>query len=261
MSDPASKPSLAVSDAPDQIDDQIGDQIGNEIGERLAGIRAQIGAACARAGRAGEEVTLVAVSKTVPVSRLRAGIAAGLRIFGENRVQEASDKITALAAETARHGIEWHLIGHLQSNKARRASELFQAIDSVDSIKLAERLDQIAQEMGRKLPILFEVNLGGESSKSGFAPAELLPAIERLSKLSSLDLQGLMTVPPYREPAEGARPFFRRLRELRDEARKSGMIDADFAALSMGMSHDFEVAIEEGATMVRIGTALFGPRP
>jgi pyridoxal phosphate enzyme (YggS family) len=256
MSDPASQPTLAVSDAPDQMDDQIGD----EIGERLAGIRAQIGAACARAGRAGGEVTLVAVSKTVPVLRLRAGIAAGLRIFGENRVQEASDKITALAAETARHGIEWHLIGHLQSNKARRASELFQTIDTVDSVKLAERLDQIAQEMGRKLPILIEVNLGGESSKSGFAPAELFPAIERLSKLSSLDPQGLMMVPPYLEPAEGARPFFRRLRELRDEARKSGIIGAGFATLSMGMSHDFAVAIEEGATMVRIGTALFGPR-
>jgi pyridoxal phosphate enzyme (YggS family) len=231
------------------------------IGARLAGIRGQIAAACSRSNRSTDEVTLVAVSKTVCPERMRSGISAGLRVFGENRVQEAADKIAALAEDAAAFGIEWHLIGHLQSNKVRRAVELFSAIHSIDSVKLAERADRVAGELGRRVNVLVEINLGGESSKAGLAEHEALPAIELISKLPNLDLKGLMTVPPYLEPAERVRPFFRRLRELRDEARKCGIADERFQALSMGMSHDFEIAVEEGATMVRIGTALFGPRP
>ncbi|MBX3277557.1 MAG: YggS family pyridoxal phosphate-dependent enzyme [Acidobacteria bacterium] len=251
------------------------------IGARLAGIRAQISAACLRSNRSTDEVTLVAVSKTVSVERIRSGISAGLRVFGENRVQEAGEKIAALAHYTAAFGtereigcetgretgpetgceIEWHLIGHLQSNKARRAVELFSTIHSIDGVKLAERIDRVAGELGRRVNVLVEVNLGGESSKAGLAEHEALPAIELIAKLPNLDLKGLMTVPPYLEPAERVRPFFRRLRELRDEAHKCGIADERFQSLSMGMSHDFGIAVEEGATMVRIGTALFGPRP
>jgi PLP dependent protein len=165
-----------------------------------------------------------------------------------------------LRAETEAHGLAWHMIGHLQSNKARRAIELFDAVHSVDSLKLAERLDQGAAEVGRRLPVFVEVNLGGESSKSGVEPEEVLPLCERMSRCAQLELKGLMAVPPYLEPAAETRPYFRRLRELRDQARAAGVVGESFRELSMGMSHDFEIAIEEGATFVRIGTALFGPR-
>ena len=230
------------------------------IGPRLARLSSLISEASARAGRAPGEVTLVAASKTVTAERLREAVAAGVRCFGENRVQEAAGKIAELGAEAGARGVEWHLIGHLQSNKARRAVELFDAVHSVDSLKLAERLDQVAGELGRRLPVLIEVNLGGEGSKSGVAPAEVLTLCERVGALAHLELNGLMAVPPYTEPAEGSRPFFRRLRELRDRARASGAAGESFRELSMGMSHDFEIAVEEGATFVRIGTALFGPR-
>ena len=230
----------------------------SSLGPRLARLSGLISEAGARAGRAPGEVTLVAVSKTVPADRLREAVAAGLRCFGENRVQEAAGKIAELGAGA--RGVEWHLIGHLQSNKARRAVELFDAVHSVDSLKLAGRLDQVAGELGRRLPVFIEVNLGGEGSKSGVAPAEVLTLCERVGALAHLELKGLMAVPPYAEPAEGSRPFFRRLRELRDRARASGAAGESFRELSMGMSHDFEIAVEEGATFVRIGTALFGPR-
>ncbi|MEK7833577.1 MAG: YggS family pyridoxal phosphate-dependent enzyme, partial [Acidobacteriota bacterium] len=173
-------------------------------------------------------------------------------VLGENRVQEAARKMTELAAIVTEHKVEWHLIGHLQSNKARRAVELFSAIQSVDSFKLAERLDNFAGEFGKRLPIFIEVNLGGEQSKAGATPDEVLPLCERVAKLANLELKGLMAVPPFFDNAEQARPFFRRLRTLRDQAQ--------LKELSMGMSNDFEVAIEEGATIVRIGTALFGAR-
>ncbi len=220
--------------------------------ERLKSIHEKIAAACQRAGRDFFDVTLVAVSKTVEPQRIRQAIEAGVRVLGENRVQEAASKMTELATVVAEHHVEWHLIGHLQSNKARRAVELFSAIQSVDSFKLAERLDNVAGELGKKLPVFIEVNLGGEESKAGADPNEVLPLCEQVGKLINLELKGLMAVPPFLEDAEAVRPFFRRLRTLRDQAQ--------LKELSMGMSHDFEIAIEEGATIVRIGTALFGAR-
>ena len=188
------------------------------------------------------------------------GIEAGLRALGENRVQETADKIAQLASVAALAGVTWHLIGHLQSNKVRRAIELFGMIHSVDSLKLAERISLICGEMGRRMPILLEVNLGGESSKSGATEDEALSLCESISKLPHVVLCGLMTVPPYLDNPQDVRPYFRRLRMLRDEARRLGIVGPEFTNLSMGMSHDFEVAIEEGATFVRIGTSIFGTR-
>jgi pyridoxal phosphate enzyme (YggS family) len=226
---------------------------------RIARVNQRIAAACARVGRSPAEVTLVAVSKTVSAAPIRAAIEAGVRALGENRVQEAEPKITELR-ETAGLSAAWHFIGHLQSNKARRAVELFDAVQSVDSLKLAERLDRLAAEMGQRLPVFIEVNLAAESSKSGVEPGAVLLLSEQISRLAHLEFKGLMAVPPFVEEAEEARPFFRRLRELRDEARRAGIAGAEFGDLSMGMSHDFEIAIEEGATLVRIGTAIFGAR-
>ncbi|HQR34130.1 MAG TPA: YggS family pyridoxal phosphate-dependent enzyme [Blastocatellia bacterium] len=220
--------------------------------ERLEAINRRIAAACQRAGRDFFDVTLVAVSKTVEPERIRLAIEAGVRVLGENRVQEAASKMPELAATVAEHNVQWHLIGHLQSNKARRAVELFSAVQSVDSFKLAERLDSVAGELGKRLPVFIEVNLGGEESKAGTNPEDVLPLCEQVSKLANLELKGLMTVPPFFDAPEDVRPFFRQLRTLRDQAQ--------LKELSMGMSHDFEIAIEEGATMVRIGTALFGER-
>ena len=203
---------------------------------------------------------MMAVSKTVEPARIFEAYAAGLRVFGENRVQEFADKSAKLAELK---DAEWHLIGHLQSNKARKAAELFHAVDSVDSLRLAEKLDQAAGQFGKILPVLIEINIGGEGNKTGLAADS--PELEKLllsaNKLEHLRVRGLMTVPPYTEDPEGARPFFRKLRELRDAiaARKLPAIEMD--VLSMGMSHDFEVAIEEGSTCVRVGTAIFGARP
>jgi hypothetical protein len=227
---------------------------------RLESINQRIAAACERAGRQASEITLVAVSKTVAPARIREAIEAGIRNLGENRVQEAAAKIPELGAVAEEHQVRWHLIGHLQSNKARRAVELFDVVQSVDSFKLAERLDHIAGEFDRRLPVFIEVNLGGEESKSGVAPDQVLRLCEQVGKFARLELKGLMAVPPFSENPEDARPFFQRLRQLRDEARETGASDAGFADLSMGMSNDFEVAIEEGATFVRIGTALFDAR-
>jgi PLP dependent protein len=228
--------------------------------QQLEAINQRIAAACQRAGRDFSEVTLVAVSKTVAASRLHEAITAGVRIFGENRVQEAAAKIAELREIVTAHQVEWHLIGHLQSNKARRAAELFDAVHSVDSIKLAERLNQSADELGKRLPVFIEVNLGAEAPKSGVAINETLRLCEQVAKLTHLELKGLMAVPPFLDDAEAVRPFFRRLRELRDEAQRLGIAGEHCRDLSMGMSNDFEVAIEEGATLVRIGTALFGAR-
>ncbi|MDX2031085.1 MAG: YggS family pyridoxal phosphate-dependent enzyme [Blastocatellia bacterium] len=230
------------------------------VAGRLAAIEARIAAACARAGRDRAEVTLVAVSKTVAVDRIREAIAAGVRVLGENRVQEAAEKIPLLTPAGMASRPAWHLIGRLQSNKARRAVELFDAIHSVDSLKLAVRLDGVAGELGKRLPVFIEVNLGGEESKAGLSSDEALSLCEALQRLPHLELRGLMTVPPFLEDPEALRPYFRRLRDLRDEARASGIVGPAFRDLSMGMSNDFEVAIEEGATLVRIGTALFGER-
>jgi len=228
--------------------------------ERLKAINERIAAACHRAGRDFFEVTLVAVSKTVEPARIRRAIEAGVRVLGENRVQEAAAKISELESVTTENNVQWHLIGHLQSNKARKAVELFSAIQSVDSLKLATRLNEIAGEIGKRLPVFIEVNLGGEESKSGVIPNEVLPLCEHAAKLSNIELRGLMAVPPFLDTAEEVRPFFRRLRTLLDEAQRAGIVGEMCKELSMGMSNDFEVAIEEGATLVRIGTALFGAR-
>ena len=230
------------------------------IPENIAAIREKIAEAARRAGRRPEEIALMAVSKTHPAERIREAYAAGLRLFGENRVQEFAGKAGALGDLA---GAEWHMIGHLQTNKAGKAVELFSAVDSVDSVKLAEKLDAAARSAGKKLSVLIEINVGGEAAKSGVAPdsgglEELLLAAPRFE---ALEFRGLMTVPPFTDDPEGARPYFRKLRELRGAvaARKLSAIKMD--VLSMGMSHDFEVAIAEGSTCLRVGTAIFGERP
>lgn len=227
--------------------------------ENLARIRQRIDRAAARAGRRAEEITLVAVSKTSPADAIRDAFDAGLSHFGENRVQEWETKQPALAKLSA----TWHLIGHLQSNKAARAAHLFHAVDSVDSLSLTQRLDRaltapppLAQP--RRLCILLEVRLAAEESKSGVLEAALPTLAEGVLPLSRLDFQGLMCIPPLFENAERVRPYFRKLRELRDAL--ANKLARPLPVLSMGMSHDFEVAIEEGATEIRVGTALFGSR-
>jgi pyridoxal phosphate enzyme (YggS family) len=229
------------------------------IVENVARVRERIAAAAQRVGRNPQEITLMGVSKTFPVERIREAHAAGLRVFGENRVQEFADKAGSL------HDLsdaDWHLIGHLQSNKAARAAELFGAVDSVDSVRLAEKLNGAAEKAGKTLPILIEINVGGEDAKSGVAPAseELEQILLAASRLRNLSIRGLMTVPPYSEDSESARPFFRQLCEIRDQISSRKLPAVAMDVLSMGMSHDFEVAIEEGSTCVRVGTAIFGER-
>jgi PLP dependent protein len=230
------------------------------IAENIARMRERIGSAARRAVRNPSAVTLMAVSKTFPAEAIREAYAAGIRVFGENRVQEFASKVEGLRDLP---GAEWHLIGHLQSNKAAKAVELFTAVDSLDSARLAERLNAAAEREGKTLPILIEINIGGEAAKSGVAPGspEFEDVLRRASEWKHLAIRGLMTVPPYTDDPEGARPFFRKLRSLHDEiaARKLPAVEMD--VLSMGMSHDFEVAIEEGSTCVRVGTAIFGERP
>lgn len=217
------------------------------IAERLECLQERIATALQRAGRK-DEVTLVAVSKTVDAGRIAEAYRAGARHFGENRVQEFEEKRRLLSLPSA----VWHLVGHLQSNKARRAAELFNTIDSVDSEPLAAKLSSAAVTTGCRLSVLIQVDLAGEATKSGVSPGQLEGFAERLTRMDGLELRGLMALPPFLEPAERVRPYFIRLREL---ARKLGLHE-----LSMGMSRDFEVAIEEGATQIRIGTALFGER-
>jgi PLP dependent protein len=229
--------------------------------ERLAGIEAQIEAACRRAGRARSDVRLMAVSKLHPASAFAEAVAAGVTLFGENRVQEFQTKSAELAALGIQGGAEVHLIGHLQSNKAAKAAEIFSSIDSVDSLRLAERLNETAMRIGRVLPVLLEIKLSNEPSKDGLDPAggELTALLERLPDLHGVRMRGLMTIAPFDDDPEVARTCFRALRGLRDEL--CGKYPAlDWSELSMGMSGDFEIAIEEGSTLVRIGTALFGKR-
>ena len=230
------------------------------IRERLARLEEQIADACRRAGRARTEVTLMAVSKMHPAAAILEAASLGIALFGENRVQEFQKK----HAEIAPSGppIEVHLIGHLQSNKSARAVELFSAIDTLDSVRLAERLNEAAAERKRRLPVMLEIKLSPEESKSGLDPgsSELRELLERLPALASLELRGMMTVPPWSEDPETARPYFRQLRALRDQFAAAHP-RLHFTELSMGMSQDFAVAIEEGATQIRIGTGLFGPRP
>ena len=230
----------------------------SELSATLNSIRKRMTVACQRVGRNEAEVTLMAVSKTVAAARVRAAILAGIKVLGENRVQEAEAKIGALA--DLRTQVEWHLIGHLQANKARKAATIFDAVQSVDSEDLALKLDRVAEEFGKRLTVFIEVNLGNEEAKAGVTAAATLLLIEKVSRLPNLTLAGLMSVPPYSDQPEAVRPFFRRLRQLRDEALQAGVAASSCTQLSMGMSHDFEIAIEEGATLIRLGTALFGSR-
>jgi pyridoxal phosphate enzyme (YggS family) len=222
--------------------------------ENVERIRSGIADACRRAGRAESDVALMAVSKMHPAEAIVEAHAAGLRLFGENRVQEWQEKSQAVAGLA---GLEVHLIGPLQSNKTARAAELFDAVDSVDSLKVAVRLNAAAAALNKKLPILIEVKLSHEESKHGIDADELPRLLGEIAALESLVAAGLMTVPPWSEDAEAARPYFRELRRLRDASLREC---ATLTQLSMGMSNDFAVAIEEGSTCVRIGTALFGRR-
>jgi PLP dependent protein len=218
-----------------------------DIKANLEAVQEVIGRACRKAGRAPGEVLLIAVSKTVDLERIQAAVAAGAAALGENRVQEAKDKVAALGRP-----VPWHLIGSLQTNKARDAVMLFDWIHSVDRLELARELDRRAHAAGRKVSGLLQVNLGDEPQKGGAAPGEVKALLDELRGLTHLDIRGLMAIPPQVADAEAARPYFRRLRELRDAA--------GLEHLSMGMSADYAVAIEEGATMVRVGTSIFGVR-
>ena len=229
------------------------------IADNIADTRERIAVAARRAGRDPSSVTLMAVSKTFPVESIRDAYAADIRAFGENKVQEFTGKADSLRGLT---DAQWHFIGHLQSNKAAKAVELFDAVDSVDSVKLAERLNGAAEAAGKKMSVLIEINVGGEEAKSGLAPKseELDRILSNAAQWKNLSIQGLMTVPPYADDREQTRPFFRQLRVLRDEIAARSLPAVSMGVLSMGMSHDFEVAIEEGSTCVRVGTAIFGER-
>lgn len=224
-----------------------------DLEHNLAEIRRKISAACARAGRPGDSVALMAVSKTHPPAMIEEAARAGLVLFGENKIQEARAKIPLCPGH-----LKWHFIGHLQSNKCRDAVSLFSMIQGVDSLDLARELNKRADAAAKTMPILLEVNAAGESSKFGYRPDRLLAEWDELNALPRLEIHGLMTVPPYATDPEKARPHFRRLRELKGQCEDR--LGAPLPQLSMGMSGDYEVAIEEGATIVRIGTALFGKR-
>ena len=230
------------------------------IAENIAHVRERIAASAARVHRRPEDIILMAVTKTVDPDRIRHAYQAGLRVFGENRVQEFEKKAAALTDLT---DAEWHLIGHLQSNKAKKAAELFQAVDSVDSLHLAQKLNESARQVGRTLPVLIEIKVSDEASKSGIpvSSPELETLLEAAATLEHLQVRGLMTVPPYTEDPEGARIYFRLLRDCRDQIAARRLPQVQMDVLSMGMSHDFEVAIEEGSTCVRVGTGIFGARP
>ena len=229
------------------------------IAENLAEVRGRIAAAARRAGRDASEVTLVAVSKTFPADRVRDAYAAGQRDFGENKVQEGLQK----QAETADMPLRWHLIGHLQSNKAKRAAAGFAAVHSVDSVELLHRLDEAgaARTTSAKLEVLVQVDFAGESTKFGAPPDEAARIVDAALSARAVTLKGLMLLPPWSDDPEVTRPWFVRLRGFRDRLVQNGAPAAALTQLSMGMSHDYEVAIEEGATIVRVGTAIFGKRP
>lgn len=229
------------------------------ITENIAIVREEIAKAARRAGREPSEIQLMAVSKTFPAKAVREAYTAGLRLFGENRVQEFAAK-----AETLRdlRDTKWHMIGHLQTNKAMKAAELFDGVDSVDSLRLAEKLNSATGQIGERLPVLIEINIGGEEAKIGMAPesAELESVLQAAPKLEHLEICGLMTVPPFNEDPEASRPFFRKLRGLRNNIASRHLPAVRMSTLSMGMSHDFQIAIEEGSTCVRVGTGIFGER-
>jgi hypothetical protein len=221
--------------------------------ENLDSIQQRIHAACGRAGRSPESVTLLAVTKSQPPEVVSEAGKLGVRFFGENKIQEAKAKIPLCSGK-----LRWHFIGHLQTNKCRDAVELFEMIHSVDSLNVAQEISKRADQVGKTMPILLEVNLAGEASKFGYQPERLEAELNQINALPRLEIHGFMTVPPWTSNAENVRPVFRQMRELK--ARTEQALGAPLPHLSMGMTGDFEVAIEEGATVVRIGTALFGPR-
>jgi pyridoxal phosphate enzyme (YggS family) len=230
------------------------------IADNIARVRERIHTAARRAGRSPDEITMMGVTKTVAPEGIREAYAGGLRVFGENRVQEFAGKFSAL---TELADAEWHMIGHLQTNKANRAAELFSYVDSVDSLRLAEKLNSAGAALKKKIAVLIEINIGSETAKSGMAPepAQLEEFLGSAAQLSSIVFRGLMAVPPYHEDPEQSRPYFRRMRRLFEEVAARKVRGTCMEILSMGMSHDFEIAIEEGATSVRVGTAIFGARP
>jgi pyridoxal phosphate enzyme (YggS family) len=225
-----------------------------DLAANLISIQQKIAAACERAGRDVNSVTLLAVTKGQPPEAVNEAARLGLTLFGENKVQEAKAKIPLCSGK-----LRWQMIGHLQSNKCRDAVDLFGMIQSVDSLNLAQEISKRAEQAGKRMPILLEVNAVGEASKFGYRPGQLLADLEQINSLPRIEILGLMTVPPWSPVAENVRPVFRQIRELKEHCEK--ILGASLPHLSMGMSGDFEVAIEEGATLVRIGTALFGPRP
>lgn len=225
-----------------------------DLADNLESIRKRIAEACGRVGRDAASVLLVAVTKTHPPETVAEAARLGLTVLGESKVQEAKGKIPLCSGK-----LRWHMIGHLQTNKCRDAIPLFEMIQSVDSFHLAEELSRRAEQASKTMPVLLEVNVVGEASKFGYRPEQLLADFERLNALPRLEIHGLMTIPPWTPLSEKTRPVFRELRELKERCQQ--LLGAPLPHLSMGMSHDFEVAIEEGATMVRIGTALFGERP
>jgi len=225
-----------------------------DLAENLNLVRQKIAAACERAGRDTNSVTLLAVTKGQPPEAVNEAARLGLTLFGENKVQEAKAKIPLCSGK-----LRWQMIGHLQSNKCRDAVELFGMIQSVDSLSLAQEINKRAEQAGKTMPILLEVNAVGEASKFGYRPEQLLAELAQINALARIEIHGLMTVPPWSPVSENVRPVFRQMRALKEQCEK--ILGAPLHHLSMGMSGDFEVAIEEGATLVRIGTALFGPRP
>ncbi|MEO5802084.1 MAG: YggS family pyridoxal phosphate-dependent enzyme [Verrucomicrobiota bacterium] len=223
------------------------------VSANLTSIQQRINAACVRAGRDPDSVTLLAVSKGQSPDAIRVAADAGLNVFGESKVQEAKVKISLCPGK-----LRWQMIGHLQSNKCRDAVHFFEMIQSVDSFSLAQEINKCANNSAKTMPILLEVNIAGESSKFGYAPEKLLAELEQINALPKIEIHGLMTIAPWSEEPEKVRPIFRRLRELKSECEQ--ILGAPLPQLSMGMSGDFEIAIEEGSTLVRIGTALFGAR-
>jgi PLP dependent protein len=229
----------------------------NHIEQNIKAIRVNMAKAAAECGRSPDDISLLAISKTFPREFIVRAAEAGIHQFGENRVQEAEDKIPYLGEIP---GLEWHLVGHLQTNKAKRAAELFDVIHSLDSVKLASKLNQASLEIGKVLSVLLQVDLGDEATKFGTDPGRIRETVAAMPGYTSLRLNGLMTIPPFFEDAEKVRPYFARLREIRDELESEQPGCLGLKHLSMGMSHDFEQAIQEGATILRIGTAIFGLR-
>ncbi|HNR13125.1 MAG TPA: YggS family pyridoxal phosphate-dependent enzyme [Thermodesulfobacteriota bacterium] len=227
----------------------------SSIAENIDMIKNRIAEAARRVGRDPEEITLIAVSKTVAAARVREAVAAGLNDFGENYVQEAREKIPEIGS-----GIRWHMIGHLQTNKVKYVVPYFSIIHSVDSLRLAQEISRLSEKAGKTMDMLLEVNSAGEETKSGIGPDQVLSLIQEVAMLKAVRIRGLMTMPPFFEEPEKVRPYFQLVRELRDQLIPMLPAGAALPELSMGMSGDFEVAIEEGATMVRVGTAIFGLR-